>query len=268
MRRMPCFALVATMIVLGVVTVFGAPGVGKTTLVNDLNRRAQNSPTYYVAIEEPTNAPHIVELLLRMYGNESATAAIDAQLAILEERAAQMQHFASDELPRHIDAARAANCTNLVVVCDGHPLTDQLYMSAKVETGAITAEQAADYDLRRAALLEQLPRQFATPLGVIEMALVDQSGQSHARRIARRDTVAERGVNPAVFAHLASHSHQTLLQLAKRPGVEFAATLYVNDDPALSDRPVLSPAAVMATFCSAVESSVLSKSTAVLIKAN
>jgi deoxyadenosine/deoxycytidine kinase len=253
------------MIPLMVVVAFGAPGVGKTTLVRDFASDPRGGKLYYCAIEEPTDEPKIVDLLVRMYNKASVGAAMEAQMAILEARIARFQRFLATELARHgAAAATAAGAGGLVVVCDGHPLSDQLYMNAKLQRGELTREQLVHYDARRAALLVELPAPFARPCAFIELALSDESGAEHAARITKRDTLAERGVDTTVFSDLARHSHKLTSDLAKLPYAPFVATVRVDTRHSPVPHPPISPQLVRFVFCSTVERDVLRSATAVL----
>lgn len=208
-------------IALAIVVVFGAPATGKTTLLKGLKKEPAHGSFYYTTIDEPTHAPHIVALLRQMYTetDEAVRAglsvATQVQNEIMEERARLYNKF-TESCPPDIWRALRANAGTLVVVCDGHLLTDdKLYVASKVASGQISADQLAVYEKRKEELVHELHAAFARPLGFVELALVDKTGETHVRRIAQRDSVAEAGLPPAVFARLAQYSEKTRTTLER-----------------------------------------------------
>ncbi len=227
------------MMELAVIVVFGAPATGKTTLLQRIKNEPLQGKVYYTTIDEPTHEPHIVELLRQMYNETEAvvragnSVAYRVQSEIMSERARLYREFAeTSKAMKEIRSAAHAGAKTLVVVCDGHLLTDdKLYAASKADSGQISSDQLRIYETHKAAFLREMHSSFARPLAFIELVLDDESGQTHARRISERDSVAEAGVPADIFARLARYSHTTAEDLARH---DFAVDRITTDhcDPA------------------------------------
>lgn len=231
-----------------VVVAFGAPTTGKTTLLKNLERlndRAELGGVHFVTIHEPTNEPAIDALIKTMYNEtkdqiargESIAALV--QTTIMQRRAQlyteMLDQFASKTLPVATKAKRDA----IVVVCDGHLLTDdKLYMQSKVDGGQVTAAQQVVYEAKKAELLANMHPKFARPAAFFELSIDDTSGGTHVKRIVERDSAAERDVPEQVFVVLEQYAERTRAALAEEkfaPIVHRVATDKANPRKVLTE---------------------------------
>ena len=211
-----------------VVVAFGAPGTGKSTLCGELLARNGDaaSPFRFAIIDEPTQRADIVALLTQMY-NETAddiaagrSVAALAQTSIMEARVESYIDFANNRLPA--ERARAASeHKRLVVVCDGHVLSDtEIYVRAKFEAGQISDAELMTFIARRHEALNGVSDAFARPALYCHLTIDDDpSGAKHHHRVCtQRNNAVESGVDSSVFARLAQYASEasTTLRCADR----------------------------------------------------
>lgn len=222
-----------------VVVVFGAPATGKTTLlraVEQLNRRESAGGVHFVTIDEPTDSEEIRLMINQMYTETEETIARGESIAaalqtrIMQRRAEMYQEFYRQFVAKELQAAKESHRSAIVVVCDGHVLTDdKLYMQSKVDSGQVSHTQQAEYEAKKLALLGTMHVAFSKPEAFLELAFHDMSGTTHAQRLAARDSVAERGVPAHVFARLAAYSARTLSTLLAKNSAPVMAKLMCDN---------------------------------------
>lgn len=212
---------------ISVVVVFGAPTTGKTTLLKNLeklNCRAASGGVHFVTLHEPTNDPEIVALLKQMYNEtpeqiaRGESVAANVQTCIMQRRASGYASFVEDFAAKVAPAVRFGKREAVVVVCDGHVLTDdKLYMQSKVDSGQVSREQQRIYEEKKSALLAQMHPKFARPDVFYELSMDDKSGATHVRRIIERNSQVESDVPASVFVTLDQYSERTRIALAAEP---------------------------------------------------
>lgn len=232
-----------------VVVVFGAPATGKTTLlraVEKLNRRETAGGLHFVTLDEPTDSEEIRLMINQMYTETPETIARGESIAaalqtrIMQRRAEMYQEFYQNFVASELKVAKEALRAAIVVLCDGHVLTDdKLYMQSKVDAGQVSFVQQSEYEAKKLALLSTMHLAFSKPEAFLELAFDDMSGATHAKRLAVRDSLAERGVPASVFATLAAYSARTLETLAAKDAAPVIAKLVCDN---------MSPDQVLAAF--------------------
>lgn len=200
---------------------FGAPGTGKTTtlrLLAESGRGNAEGGFLFATIEEPTNQPHIVELLKQMYAEtpesiaNNGSIAFEVQCAILRARVKSYADFTRTQLRQIGEAARERN-KRVVVVLDGHPLTDDLlYVASKHAAGQISAAQREAYTDIKTHALGGIGDLFGSPTVYCQIKIAnDPSGAEHHKRVCvQRKNAAEEGVDTKVFADLAKFADRAM----------------------------------------------------------
>ena len=220
-----------------VVVLYGAPGTGKTTLLEMLRERAHDK-FHFVTVVEPTNSPEIVALLQQMYEQSEAdiragrSVTLRTQAAIMRARFAAMRAVAANYPWDLLHAV--AHRKRLVYVCDGHPLSDAaLYARAKFDSHEMTTAEFAWYLRELASELQHFELSLlCTPQLFLKLHLEgDTDGSLHYHRVfTLRQTEAERNVPPSVYKHLAEHANSAHKHIAC-PGTRHASLDTWNHEP-------------------------------------
>jgi len=208
------------------VVVYGEPGVGKTSLLQRLTARNQcdaaDDEPFYVTIDEPTADAAIGEQIRRVYANADAGGSEElvrsVQRLIMRRRVAQYKEFLDDKLAAAMQSARLANRTALVVLCDGHTLTDSyLYVRSRIETGQLRDSAFLQHQNEQADVLCDVPSALRAPDAFVRLAMADRSGGTHHYRVCEcRRSAAERDVPAREFARLARHADFAEQAMAQR----------------------------------------------------
>lgn len=162
-----------------VVVAFGEPSVGKSLLLSNLetlNGRADlEDEPFYATIDEPTADAEICEQIKRVYEQKNAVAATEGgdndsllvlrvQRMILRRRIAQYKQFIEERLASSMHRARLAGRKSLVIVCDGHTLTDSyLYVRSRIESGQLSQAQFLEHQLLQSTLLSDVASALRQP---------------------------------------------------------------------------------------------------------
>jgi deoxyadenosine/deoxycytidine kinase len=158
------------------IVLFGAPGSGKTTQVLKL-------ATALVDVQcevEPTDG--VKELIAGVYAKEPG-APFKLQSHVLEQRCKTYLAHQSQK--------------DKLMIADGHILTDYLmFVEAHLESGAISGDERVVY-LRN---YNQALADFKDTCAKIDVLIfLDVMSESAAKRVAKRESIAEAGVDAAVF---------------------------------------------------------------------
>lgn len=206
-----------------VIVLYGAPGTGKSTLCERLLLKNSDATCRYrfATIDEPTGRPEIASLLKAMY-KETPTdwaagrsVAARVQTDIMEARFDTYSGFVKHKLFEERAQADASN-RRLVVVCDGHILTDdKLYAKSKHDARQISEEDFSIYQNLKLVLWYELPNMFARPAAFVQLKIDnDSTGVVHHKRVCeQRNTGTEADVDPAVFARLDSYADYAWTEL-------------------------------------------------------
>ena len=211
-----------------VCVVWGAPGTGKTTLLKNLESADDIAGFRICTVAEPTDDAKIKKLIKEAYcGDKAAEVAAYVQNMIMEARHASYVYFVENRLEKERQAASAEN-KDLLVVCDGHIITDELvYVRSKHASEQISDSQLLKYWQRRRELERVGPSIFAKPTCFVQLRIDDDDdGQKHWHRVCvERNTGVESDVPPSVFAHLAAFADSGQETLA-----ELAESIQINTD--------------------------------------
>lgn len=231
-----------------VVVAFGEPSVGKSLLLSNLetlNGRADlEDEPFYATIDEPTADAEICEQIKRVYEQKNAVAATEGgdndsllvlrvQRMILRRRIAQYKQFIEERLASSMHRARLAGRKSLVIVCDGHTLTDSyLYVRSRIESGQLSQAQFLEHQLLQSTLLSDVASALRQPDAFVRLAIGDKSGKTHQHRIlAYRRTETERDVPASEFARLAKHADFAEATMARRLGSMVARIVTDRKEP-------------------------------------
>jgi len=207
--------------------VYGAPGTGKSTLLDALESNADDGcPFWFAVVHEPTRKPKIARLIREAYkqdhrGNVDGLAksyAFQAQMLIAEQRRVDVQDFVDNWLDGSLQQA-AKHGKRLVVVFDGSPGTDLLlYGSCKHEDGLISDDQLKLLQQTTKKVVLSVPVRFQAPSLFVQLRIADDTdGRKHWHRVCvQRAAETERGVSPDVFARLARFADATAERLATK----------------------------------------------------
>ena len=133
-----------------VVVVFGAIGVGKSTVVE---RLARSTSQRVVAIREPVAAMVDSGALAAVADNRSSSGHV-LQMIVLAERLSSYWRAQAALDGEPLDAARAPT----TVVCDGHLMLDSsIFVSEHVRAGRMSNKERGHYDSAVYTMLAQSP---------------------------------------------------------------------------------------------------------------
>lgn len=204
-----------------VCAVFGAPGVGKTSLMNELDRRGAraSSKLLFATLREPTDSAAMQQMLALQYKEAQAggtSATFEIQKLIMVSRSDMYRRWMANECAR-LQAEAERQGKTLVVLCDGHVRTDALlYAQSKADAGQMTPAQFRIYKSMLATECRGLSDAFANPQLYCHIFIGDDTdGSEHYRRVVlERQTEAERTLDKTTFARFVRYASMT----AKRVG--------------------------------------------------
>jgi deoxyadenosine/deoxycytidine kinase len=178
------------------IVVFGAPGSGKTTQIKKLQQSLAGFDVAYQL--EPTVG--VSELVHAVYDKKPG-AVFNLQTHVLTQRCIDYTQVGEKKL-----------------IADGHFTTDyRMFVVPHIESGALAGDELARYSTHFKQVLAAFSNTFSR---ITTLIFIKVNGPVAAKRVAERNSMAESGVDTAVFEKMAERAIAVVRSLNDVPVVE------------------------------------------------
>jgi hypothetical protein len=199
--------------------VYGAPGIGKSTLLSNLEARntlptghtRTGHPHYYLVVDEPTDEQEVREAIRQVYEERPVappavsarqSKTVQVQTLIAERRMVRLKACVDVRLPAALVRAHAQGFETLVVVFDGSPLTDAyIYTGGRALLGQVSALEA-EKEIASWTITDGMGSQsnlLDHPDATLLLEFESKSGQMNKARVMARDDELDSEVAAETF---------------------------------------------------------------------